>query len=443
MDTSTAPAVATPLLCQAGDIVVLRQRYNRELLHKELNVSYQVAEQIGRLLHRLGFGGSACPTFANTYVVTLSSAPWQELRSRLMSGETTEAILQAQSSATAARQGEESMRPAVQPVETTELAPAMTGQTAPVAKVEVEPVADKPVARSPLLVNRTSTSQEFRLSDIHVDPHLQVRADVDQDMIDEYTQAMKDGAVFPPIQLTATGNGYRLVDGRHRFEAANRIGLKTINAEVITAEGPMALATAIKANSAHGRQLSSQEKREALERLLQDSVVVGWSDRSISRATGLSGALVADCRKHICIPRADAQRLVGRGGKTFTMNTAAIGSKKAGKRVARVEEMAGAADGGSAWQDDRSTPAMKTDAEQPARVASAPAQIDRVAVDMDHMASALADLRRRVKEMLEADRPRLHAVASGMLQQVEAIVALTRDRKTLGESSPSQDSDIE
>ena len=58
----------------------------------------------------------------------------------------------------------------------------------------------------------------------------QMRAEMNVDLINEYAEAMLNGAVFPPIDLFYDGADYWLGEGYHRVEAARKIERETINA---------------------------------------------------------------------------------------------------------------------------------------------------------------------------------------------------------------------
>lgn len=81
-----------------------------------------------------------------------------------------------------------------------------------------------------------------------------------------YSQAMKAGAVFPPIEVAIIRVGlrsrYYLVDGRHRIEANKMNGESHIQAIInssITNLNDLFI-EAVKRNAVHGRPFSVQEK---------------------------------------------------------------------------------------------------------------------------------------------------------------------------------------
>lgn len=99
----------------------------------------------------------------------------------------------------------------------------------------------------------------------------------------KYADAMRMDREFPPIYVVPTPDGYFVLDGWHRAEAASKIGRKTIKAIV---DGALSkkrrerewLAKAARLNSEHGRALSPQD-RTALALRLQKA---GLGKRAIA-----------------------------------------------------------------------------------------------------------------------------------------------------------------
>lgn len=76
----------------------------------------------------------------------------------------------------------------------------------------------------------------------------------------KYYNALKSGAVFPPIIVAKLGFKYILVDGQHRLEAYKDVGETHIECEVLTGlTREQIFEEAVKRNVIHGRQFSTQE----------------------------------------------------------------------------------------------------------------------------------------------------------------------------------------
>jgi hypothetical protein len=63
---------------------------------------------------------------------------------------------------------------------------------------------------------------ELTLDQITVDAHIQMRAALDDALIDEYAEAMETGAVFPPVVVFFDDDTHWLSDGFHRYYATRR-----------------------------------------------------------------------------------------------------------------------------------------------------------------------------------------------------------------------------
>ena len=154
----------------------------------------------------------------------------------------------------------------------------------------------------------------------------QVRAQTDWLIVDDYAQAMKDGAAFPPIVVYFDGSEYWLSDGFHRVEAAERAGLTEISADVRRGTQRDAILNACSANAAHGLRRTNADKRRAVETLLRDEEWAKWSDGEIARRCAVSDRFVSSVRKDLSPNGSEiAQRTVARNGTTYTQNTINIG----------------------------------------------------------------------------------------------------------------------
>src|SRR5579859_4006214 len=115
---------------------------------------------------------------------------------------------------------------------------------------------------------------------IRVDPDLQIREDLNEEKVSEYAGLMKDGAVFPPVDLYRDGSVYVLAGGFHRMAAAEVNGESKISAKVHRSRQE-ALKHALKDNSSHGLPLTNADKRRGIELALRE--LPNLSSREIGR----------------------------------------------------------------------------------------------------------------------------------------------------------------
>ncbi len=100
----------------------------------------------------------------------------------------------------------------------------------------------------------------------------QIRKVLDKGVIDSYCEDLKNGAIFPPIDVFKEKGSarYILADGFHRLLAHIHAGKEEIDCNV--REGGMreCLEFAFGANSMHGLRRTNADKRHAVEMALKD-----------------------------------------------------------------------------------------------------------------------------------------------------------------------------
>lgn len=156
----------------------------------------------------------------------------------------------------------------------------------------------------------------------------------DEKLVAQYAEAMKDGAVFPPVVVFADGAKYYLADGFHRVGAARAIKAKTIEADVhelLHGESPQrsAILYACGANDTHGRNRSAEDKRRAVETLLKDPEWSKWTDREIARQCRVHHTFVGRQRTRLInggvLKREDKRKRKDKHGNVSEIDTSKIG----------------------------------------------------------------------------------------------------------------------
>lgn len=170
----------------------------------------------------------------------------------------------------------------------------------------------------------------LKLSSIRFDGGTQPRESIDQAMVDEYADAMKAGAEFPPGIVFYDGTDYWLADGFHRARAAEQAGNKSIKVEVRQGIRRDAILYSVGANTAHGVRRTNADKRRAVMTLLNDAEWAKWSDREIAKRTGTSNAFVGGIRPPSLLTiHSEPKTYTTKHGTTSTMKTANIGRSEA------------------------------------------------------------------------------------------------------------------
>ena len=137
---------------------------------------------------------------------------------------------------------------------------------------------------------------ELKTNQITIDPTLQPRVSgLDADHVWELQEAFE---TCPPIRIVKKGDAYILVDGFHRFAAAQNLQREKITVEIIDAKNDTDLfALAFSLNAAHGTPLTLSDRRAYATKLLQAHS--DWSDREIGRHCGLMQPTVAKIRQDL------------------------------------------------------------------------------------------------------------------------------------------------
>ena len=160
----------------------------------------------------------------------------------------------------------------------------------------------------------------MKLTEIILDPKLQQRDQLNQGIIDEYTESIKDGAVFPAVTIYHDGTSNFLTDGWKRFYAHQKAGLDDIEVTIINGSWRDALRASAKANKSHGERRNSQTLHNCVMVYLEDFEWAEWSDREIARDAGVSHQLVGKIRKSLGIQKDTVKAI--RNDKEVEVNVA-------------------------------------------------------------------------------------------------------------------------
>lgn len=136
----------------------------------------------------------------------------------------------------------------------------------------------------------------LELKSIRTDGGTQVRKKLDAARSADYAQDMLNGDVFPPMLVAFDGSDYWLSCGFHRYHAL--LKNKKEEAEVLVRKGTVrdAILWAMEDNLKHGLRLTNEEKRDLVNRNLDDEKWSQDGDRVIARRCGVSHTTVARMR---------------------------------------------------------------------------------------------------------------------------------------------------
>jgi len=161
------------------------------------------------------------------------------------------------------------------------------------------------------------------LSQIETKDTLQPRASMNFIIISDYAEAMKEGQIFPPLDVVFDGQTYWLWDGFHRKKAAEQIGLTEINVRIEEGDLERAEWLALGANRLHGFRRSNEDKRRAVTLALEHPEAKKLSDRQLASHCGVHYNFVGKLRQ---LSHEVIDKRTGKDGRT--RDTANIGRNK-------------------------------------------------------------------------------------------------------------------
>lgn len=161
------------------------------------------------------------------------------------------------------------------------------------------------------------------IAEIVRDTALQPRAQLDSGTIQEYADAIKSGAEFPPVDVWETPEGMLLSSGFHRVAAYETAGKKKVPAEIHQGTRRDAIWHALGENKTHGLKRTNADKRRAVELALSDPEWVKWSSRKIADHVGVSHFTVDSIRNDQLAESASSQPTtrIGSDGKERKLPT--------------------------------------------------------------------------------------------------------------------------
>ncbi|MGR3279370.1 ParB N-terminal domain-containing protein [Acaryochloris marina NIES-2412] len=173
-----------------------------------------------------------------------------------------------------------------------------------------------------------SSITSLNLSDIALDPEIQPRQQLNQEVIAEYAEAMRQGATFPPVVVFHDGSEFWLADGFHRTKAKEHIGGNKIFAEVRSGSRRDSILFAAGANTTHGLHRTNTDKRLVVKRLLVDPEWSQWSDNAIAQKCGVGRTLVGKSRQQMLLTCRGDKSKSRRGSDGRIINISNIGKNR-------------------------------------------------------------------------------------------------------------------
>lgn len=183
---------------------------------------------------------------------------------------------------------------------------------------------------------------QLNIDRIRLDGGTQPRTEIRIDVVEEYAEAMRQGAVFPPVIVFFDGLQYWLADGFHRAAAALRVRpSQPIEAEVIQGTQSDAQWYSFSVNQTHGLRRTNEDKARAVKAALQHPRGASQSDRDIGLHVGVTHPTVAKYRSELAASGKIFQmrpRTVTRGDTTYQQDTTNIGTSNKRRNESRTPD---------------------------------------------------------------------------------------------------------
>ena len=170
----------------------------------------------------------------------------------------------------------------------------------------------------------------LNLLNIRIDGGTQARLQLNQDVVAEYAEKMRDGEVFPPVTVFFDGSEYWLADGFHRYFATKSNAKTSIDCDVENGTQQEAKKYSWKANSRRGLRLNHDDYRNIILAMLRDEETKTWSNRQIAEWVGVSHSTVNRVKSSLEQDSSEKteKKYIDKHGNESVMNTENIGKAK-------------------------------------------------------------------------------------------------------------------
>ena len=269
---------------------------------------------------------------------------------------------------------------------------------------------------------------------IRIDGGTQSRTSINTEAVSEYANALMDGAIMPPVVAFFDGSDYWLGDGFHRLHAYRKAGQESIQVDVRMGTCRDARLYAAGANGAHGLRRTNDDKRRAVQMVLDDAQCAeSWTDREIARHCAVSVSFVGAMRRpEVAKKQAEhraAKKSKSDGGCSPTTPILTVGSFNG-----CTEAVDQAAKQASDQTKNTPAPDAGTEPESPSdysELDAAKDQINELQIEVTRLNDSLAIECYDVSEEAKTEASRIIEELRGEVSSLEAqLAAVTISRDT-------------
>ena len=172
--------------------------------------------------------------------------------------------------------------------------------------------------------------KKLNLLTIKIDGGTQARVALNQDVVKEYAESMREGDVFPPITVFFDGSDYWLADGFHRYFATKANAFTSIEADIKNGTLDDATLFAFSANSKRGLSMTFEDNRNIIYAMLRHPEWSKWTNTAIAKHIGVSSMTVG--RVKATMEKKDdeptVKKFIDKSGNEATVDTSKLKTKQ-------------------------------------------------------------------------------------------------------------------
>lgn len=168
----------------------------------------------------------------------------------------------------------------------------------------------------------------LNIANIRIDGGTQARVALNQDVVKDYAEKMRDGEKFPSVVVYFDGSDYWLADGFHRYFATKSNGTVSIECEVKNGTLDDATLFAFSANGKRGLSMSAEDNRNVIYAMLRHPEWSKWTNAAIAKHVGVSKMTVGRVKATLDIKEEDTvKKYTDKHGNESTIETKNLKAK--------------------------------------------------------------------------------------------------------------------
>lgn len=168
----------------------------------------------------------------------------------------------------------------------------------------------------------------LNIVNIRIDGGTQARVALNQEVVKDYAEKMRDGEKFPEIIVFFDGSDYWLADGFHRYFATKSNGTVSIECDVRTGTLDDATLFSFGANGKRGLSMSAEDNRNVIYAMLRHPEWSKWTNAAIAKHVGVSKMTVGRVKATLEIKDEDTvKKYKDKHGNESTIETKNLKTK--------------------------------------------------------------------------------------------------------------------